>query len=495
MSSLSRKEFLYERKGPWPQPSPEHPLGDAPAVIHLPKQEVKYWQKHIGRRYDWNALTYWTKALWHALNHKHWDVIPDAEFEDMISNTPFSKFLRTTVEMDKFPSDDPNYDTPFREILTEDPDTQFFIMDFTVMKVIEPFKGLYAAPTMTLFRQVKSKKTKEVVAIYMNFSELLLTPEDGDAWTLAKYYVLQAASHRLVVSTHALLHFPFDCINAITKTSLPKSDTIFKLLYPHFELTLVLNNAVLESSTSPLVNNQKFPFNALTGHENGFRDMVMSDYSGIKLKDDKTYNPSYPPYQFRLEPLKVHSDYDTFLRAYYDVFLEFTTGVVDYIFKHQKTQLPRIKVWANYISQWLPGFPDGDVIHDKGILSKALALVMWDLSIGHAADHYNYSLLSVNKVLFRIRVAPPSSKDIPPFKQKDLNKWQDVFRQKMEHKMFFKPTNVSLLHNVDYNFEIMELDSLQQRFMQDLRDVEPRLKAQNVKIYIPFKEVSRSIQY
>ena len=29
-------QFLYGRQGPWPQPSPAHPLGEAPAVIAVP---------------------------------------------------------------------------------------------------------------------------------------------------------------------------------------------------------------------------------------------------------------------------------------------------------------------------------------------------------------------------------------------------------------------------------------------------------------------------
>ena len=31
--ALPKEDYLYQRKGPWPQPSPEHPLGEAPAVV------------------------------------------------------------------------------------------------------------------------------------------------------------------------------------------------------------------------------------------------------------------------------------------------------------------------------------------------------------------------------------------------------------------------------------------------------------------------------
>lgn len=33
---MNPKDFLYGRKGPWPQPCPDHPYDESPAVIHLP---------------------------------------------------------------------------------------------------------------------------------------------------------------------------------------------------------------------------------------------------------------------------------------------------------------------------------------------------------------------------------------------------------------------------------------------------------------------------
>ena len=45
---MNKPQYLYDRKGPWPQPNPAHPFGEAPAVIHIPKKEKKnlvleYW--------------------------------------------------------------------------------------------------------------------------------------------------------------------------------------------------------------------------------------------------------------------------------------------------------------------------------------------------------------------------------------------------------------------------------------------------------------------
>jgi len=44
-------DFLYGRKGPWPQPSPDHPFGESPAVLKVPLREVLDWWLFVGLRY------------------------------------------------------------------------------------------------------------------------------------------------------------------------------------------------------------------------------------------------------------------------------------------------------------------------------------------------------------------------------------------------------------------------------------------------------------
>src|SRR5262245_24471477 len=62
MPPASQKDFLYGRKGPWPQPSPSSPLGQAPAVVHLPFADQIDWQVHIGSRYLATLLFWWPVA-------------------------------------------------------------------------------------------------------------------------------------------------------------------------------------------------------------------------------------------------------------------------------------------------------------------------------------------------------------------------------------------------------------------------------------------------
>ena len=43
-------QFLYGRKGPWPQPSPSHPLQEAAEVLNIPPIESLVWNGTVGKR-------------------------------------------------------------------------------------------------------------------------------------------------------------------------------------------------------------------------------------------------------------------------------------------------------------------------------------------------------------------------------------------------------------------------------------------------------------
>jgi len=486
--STATKTYLYDRKGPWPQPSPNHPLGEAPAVLHLPPVEISQWKANIGSRYTRTVFTYWPTAGLSVLREPSIEEVPDAEFDRLFNHTPFGRFMRPVVAAD--------YQGPFQALLA-DPAYAYLLADFSLMRNVEPFEGLYIAPTQVLLRYPAGaddqRSHKETVAIYLPFSNLLLNPSNGAAWDLAKYYVLQGANYRLVLSVHSVLHFPFDCINAITKTQLPMQHTVWQLLMPHLAFTLVVNNAVLESDSSPIFNNQWLPYSAMTGRKEGFEELLVAAYEGLP-----DLPASYPPFRYTLRPDKVYTDYGLFLDAYYDTIYDFTAGVVAALPPHE---LREIGQWARQISFWLPDFPDEQKILEvapsgqREVLAGTLAKIIWDLSVSHGADHYNYSLIPVRKIPMRLRVAPPSTPDAPSFQRADLSTRLDIFKHLYLRQMFFRAVNVSLLCDTDYQFGHDHLRGLQTKFHQQLRDTEARLRAQNVQLYIPLAEIPRSIQY
>jgi hypothetical protein len=438
----------------------------------------------------------------YAFKNRELRPVSDKEFEVLLTHSSFSKFLSDElVEKEKFPNN--NKLTIFKDFLDAEPNEKFYVSDFSLLEHCLSFPGIFTAPTIALFKGDLHEGRRKVVAIYFLDSKLMLEPKDGNAWDLAKYFVLQGAAIRISSSAHANLHFPYDSINAISKTCLPKDSVLLRLLKPHLDLTLELNYSVLNSPTSPIVNNQSLPFAAFPAPEEGLAGMFLYGYNGIEG------NPSYPKYKFQIEPDTFHSDYGTFLMAYYETIYNFVHKVVEQIPSDEYTD---IMIWADYIKTWVPEFPSGEEFfyldkdgqsrfkpHDesgeRSLLAKVIANVIWDLSVGHAADHYDYSKIDINVAPLRLRVPPPNSKDIPPIDHKKIINWGDIFRHHFERKMFFAPRNVTLLKDTVYNFNKPSEEILRELniyFLEDLKKTEKELTVYN---YIPLDQISRSIQY
>src|SRR6185295_240152 len=82
-------------------------------------------------------------------------------------------------------------------------------------------------------------------------------PEDGASFELARYFVMQGAHTRLVLTDHPRLHFATDVINAVTRSVLPAGHRLHVLIEPHTVFTAGLNAAVIHSRRSVLLNSQR----------------------------------------------------------------------------------------------------------------------------------------------------------------------------------------------------------------------------------------------
>jgi len=201
------KDFLYERKGPWPQPCPEHPFGESAGVIHVPFSEMIDWWLHVGSRYMLTLL-YTPVAYIRGLLKPGVAEVNNDEFVEMLTNSMLSKFVKNV-----FDSKDREI---FGDILNSD---HIWICDFEPVVVVKTFKGIYASATKTLLR--KNGQKFSVIEIYVDETKSRFTPGNGDGWELAKYFALQGGALCSTLVVHPLLHFPMDAVNAITKTALP----------------------------------------------------------------------------------------------------------------------------------------------------------------------------------------------------------------------------------------------------------------------------------
>lgn len=468
-----RRPFLYNGKGPWPQPNPRHPRGEAPVVLSIPKDQMRDFNRHVGFRYIRELLFGWPAAAWKAATAEVREYPSDAAFSKMMTTSIYSKLLS--------PLSGGQDEAPFRELIERGGGATFYKIDLSAMRHVEPYRDMHVAPTLSLVEERGSRR--EVVAIEV--AGLLVEPADVNAWNLAKLFVLQGASYATLFTEHPNLHFPFDAINAITQTILPTDHVVFQLLYPHLRFQLALNDAVLGASSSVITDFRPTIYAPFTADaSSGLLELFVAGYRGV------TGRSGYPRYDFEARPKRPPSEYGTFLGAYYDTILDFTRVVADKVSPHDRL----IRDWADYIVDWIPGFPGPDDIGKPGVLAETLARIVWDLTVGHGADHATFSYdVSPEMKFLRIRVAPPASRDIAPVDIRDATRWVDRFKMRLAHRMFFEPIGFTKLINTDYNFADPELAAAQNDFHAALYRTDSALP--NESKYMKLADIPASIQF
>lgn len=165
---MKAKNFLYGRKGPWPQPCPDHPYDESPGVIHLPINEWIDWWLRIGSRFVflWPALTpiYFLDGLLNPGCKK----VSDEEFHNYLTNTMMARFIT------------PNMDEVDCEVFNAHmkPGKKYFVVDLDPVRVIKPFKGMHVSPTKTLLEEIAPQVFK-IECIWMNKTAQVIEPTDG----------------------------------------------------------------------------------------------------------------------------------------------------------------------------------------------------------------------------------------------------------------------------------------------------------------------------
>jgi hypothetical protein len=449
-------EFLYPNNEPWPETSFDYPYGQAPTVSNLPDEERKDWQENVGNYYMQNALgtekhpspfgfksAEFARDRFEKYGIAGYAPLTDEHFTELITESLYSKYLGLLDPADEAlfgVKDDANY--------------QYLKSDQSCMRVVEkPWEGEYVAPAIAIVRRKlpltdDTKWNYELVAIALadkndkgkyEFSENLVFDakkhQSSSAWWLAKYFVLQGAIHRINLVDHIKVHFPSDTINAITKSVFPRWHPVQQLLMPHFRLTLPVDNVVLEGDRSIINRNTWYPWSPVVANGEEIRKLIPFSWAGSKYYWDGN-NTSYPRYGFSLDPDEIMdpdnleggpiksfigldaSRYGEYLKDYYKPILSFVRDFVNTL--PDPTSSPEqediiwleIQRWAHEISKYMPLFPDEIAICDKEVLTKVLAIVIWNAAIVHTSDHsVLHMMIDTDPVPFIIRVRPPASND------------------------------------------------------------------------------------
>ena len=459
------EQFLYNRKGPWPQPSPSHPMICADEVLHIPPKEEDAFNSKIQDRLNKDVFEYLPEAAWYVWENEDWAGPTDARFDEIMFDTLCTKFLKPLDERAKRYCK--QFSIPFDE------NTRKY--DFSAMNLVEPLAGTYCAGVILIIDEDEKKQRKSACIIFIETATspaVCVKPTDS-AWSLAKIYALQGASYHVLFVVHPALHFPMVSVNAITKTSLPMAHPIFQLLYPHCSYQLALDYRVLEGAYS-VVNNdaQGTKYDPLTA--NGFNLKVLfgAGYTGLPANK---YGNAYPVYDYMKPQMGFDSDYGRWLEAYMKPFLGFCTTVADFILRspHLHDYVTR---WARYNHTHVLGFPDEKEIFEAGVLAQVLAIFMWDVTVAHGADHASYAekITAVEKCL-RIRRAPPKSADEPPVKSGEIFDKYDLGRASLCQYVFFKTWAIEPnLNDTTYAFTDKELVGAAKKFRQELTELSQR---------------------
>lgn len=488
---LAADQFLYQRRGPWPQPSPSYPMEQAPEILNIPPVETMLWTQAIGSRYFKTETFFPGGAAANAVAGSQLPIPSDAEFVRMMTKSVFARFLKNV------------------------PGTNQWVASFDAMQLIagDTMPGTYAWWANCVFVRDADRFSCKVIEVPVPGQPGLIVLPGDPAWNLAKAYALQGASYVGLFVVHPALHFPMDSVNAITKTAVPRNHPLFQLLYPHSSYALAVNNAVLETEDGVLSSNpQGTWFDPLTATGLVIKRLFGAGYAGLPERPDL-----YPRYDYMNPWMDSSVDYGRCLKLYFQPFMDFCTTVATEILTAHPNDI-YVERWANYISANLYGFPDGKAIFQSGVLAKAMAIYMWDVTVSHAADHYSYATdvtpqkpgpagttLAAWKFL-RLRVPPPqaSSDGAGVNVVGDVCHPDDLYRAEMAQEMFFKSATIyPNLVDTMYPFTSPSLLQAQVKFHDDLKSVSQQVASvmpNFMPLELPDKDkysltISASIQY
>jgi hypothetical protein len=434
--NLPPDQFLYGRKGPWPQPSPAHPLKEAAEVLNIPLAESLIFDATIGRRLVEEQIGYAGLASVGAAADLTLPIPTDDEFNTYMLGTCYTRYLQPASTSDITCNKNSGA-------------VKYWKYDFSAMVLVKPLEGLYCAPVVCFFEEDTNKKRRCVEIKFRadkpDRQDVSVCPGDN-AWGLGKIYALQGAAYHMLFVVHPTLHMPMDSVIAITKTTLPHIHPLFQLLYPHTGYTLALDNAVLEGSYSVVNDNaQGTWFDPLTGDAYNLKLLFAAGYTGLKDWNGHKnwFGTSYPPYDYTKPQMGFDSAYGAWLSDYYDVFTGFSYVIAETALKADSDpDASYLKRWARYNNTYVLGFPDENAIIDQDCLTQTLATFMWDLTVSHGGDHYSFTQnIPARHKFLRIRnYAPPTSKDAKsPAILQDVATGDDLYRMQLAHQSIFKP--------------------------------------------------------
>ena len=294
-------------------------------------------------------------------------------------------------------------------------------------------------------------------------------------------HILQGATYLSLFVTHPRCHFPVDAIIAVTRTFLPPEHRVARLIAPHTYLQLPLDFSVLHIRNGPGYNDPRLYYTAFSGKGRSQFRLFEHSFAGLEG------HAAYPPYHFG-DLLKARpTDYVQFILGYREVILAFVRRVI--------ADVPiddTLRDWMRHCSHYARGFgvPPQTLDHEQ--LAQSLATLIWNCSVVHSADHYEFHAIPMEHKPTRLRVAAPMKRACGPFEFKDLTRTEDRLRHFMWHELYVRLWTLERLGELDYQFPEPHLQAANRDFLAALAAYDAQTADRP---YVRLKDIATSIQY
>lgn len=414
-------------KGPWPQ---EPVLGSSfyKPVLNISREEEFNHLKYNVLRYLGQATTTLPRAVLEALSKPRVEPMRDQDLEFLLQDTAMGQFIVQGL--------DPADVQAFSHLLERDPES-YYKVDFSIVGGLEKLdEAFLVEPSVVLMDRDPQGRFK-LKAIQVG--QEVLEPSHTHAWELARYCVMQNAAQLMVTIWHPRLHFPCDSVHAITLSVLPDGHPIKNLILPHTPLTLGLHKAVIHHRRSVLHNNQREIYTPFPCTTQGIHAGVERGREGVPG------NRSFPAYRWGEDLPGLHVPYGHYRQQWADAFFDLCRGVLADITPQDR----HVAAWADHIADFVPGFPDSSAIFEGDTLAEAVSTWMRNVTVFHTADHHSYSNIPLQWAPLRLRHPSPH----PQMGRVDLDALvsrEDYLRHVLANELFFKPTVVFRLSEVQY---------------------------------------------
>lgn len=132
----------------------------------------------------------------------------------------------------------------------------------------------------------------------------------------------------------------------------------------------------------------------------------------FQLAQEFTLKYNFKDHEIKKFPPSKPSNMSVFLLEYRPIIEKFVRKVVEAHADTGEFKDVYVQKWADYISEHIPGFPTGEEIKKQETLIDTLTEIIFDLSVHHSTQHWNYhTAFEMKKRPWRIRHRPPLSKD------------------------------------------------------------------------------------